>query len=71
MVFGADKSFVKTNGFFDAWDREAISAFSELHLTPNVAAGLKRYRLLSDLDSSTLSSIDSMSLDELDYVELA
>lgn len=45
--------------------------FSELHLTPNVAVGLKRYRLLSDLDSSTLSSIDSMSLDELDYVELA
>lgn len=27
MVFGADKSFVKTNGFFDAWDREAISAW--------------------------------------------
>lgn len=45
--------------------------FSELHLTPNVVAGLKRYRLLSDLDSSTLSSIDSVSLDELDYVELA
>lgn len=31
--------------------------FAELHLTPNVTAGLKRYRLLSDLDSSTLSSI--------------
>lgn len=45
--------------------------FAELHLTPNVTAGLKRYRLLSDLDSSTLSSIDSASLDELDYVELA
>ena len=45
--------------------------FAELHLTPNVTAGLKRYRLLSDLDSSTLSSIDSVSLDELDYVELA
>lgn len=43
---------------------------AEWELTPVVAAGLKRYRLLSDCDPLTLSKMDGLTLDELDYVEL-
>lgn len=34
-------------------------------------AGMKRYRLLSDLDDKTLAEIDDMTLEELDFVVLA
>lgn len=44
---------------------------TDMNLLSGVAAGLKRYRLLSDLDELALSDIDELSLDELDYVELA
>lgn len=48
-----------------------IRADADMNLLSDVTAGLKRYRLLSDLDTLSLSDIDEMSLDELDYVELA
>lgn len=53
---------------------ETISLFSvsndtEILLALNV--GLKRYRLLSELDDKTLAEIDNMTLEELDFVVLA
>lgn len=37
---------------------------------PDVNAGLKRYRLLSDMDDLTLAELDDSTLEELDYVWL-
>ena len=34
-------------------------------------AGMKRHRLLSELDGNVLSDIDDMTMEELDYVILA
>lgn len=47
----------------------AVSNSAEILLTLN--AGMKRYRLLSELDDKTLAEIDNMTLEELDFVVLA
>ena len=47
----------------------AVSNDAEILMTLN--AGMKRYRLLSDLDDKTLAEIDDMTLEELDFVVLA
>lgn len=47
----------------------AVSNSAGLLMTLN--AGMKRYRLLSDLDDKTLAEIDDMTLEELDFVVLA
>lgn len=47
----------------------AVSNSAEILLTLN--AGLKRHRLLSELDDKTLAEIDNMTLEELDFVVLA
>ena len=46
----------------------AVSNDAEILMTLN--AGMKRYRLLSDLDDKTLAEIDDMTLEELDFVVL-
>lgn len=51
----------------------AISYFgisSDLMVEASISAGLKRYRLLEELDNLALEGIDDMTLGELDYVEL-
>ena len=53
---------------------ETISLFGVSNSTEILAsleAGLKRYRLLSELDGKTLAEIDDDTLNELDYVILA
>lgn len=47
----------------------AVSNSAEILLTLN--AGMKRYRLLSELDDKTLAEIDNMTLEVLDFVVLA
>ena len=48
-----------------------ISSQSEMFLDCTAKAGLKRYRLLSEMDDHALSDFDDMSLEEIDYVILA
>lgn len=53
---------------------DTISLFSvsnDIEILTTLSAGIKRYRLLSDLDDKTLAEIDDMTLEELDYVVLA
>lgn len=45
-----------------------ISGQSEMYLDCEASAGLKRYRLLSEMDDLTLSDFDNMTLNEVDYV---
>lgn len=47
----------------------AVSNDTEILMTLN--AGMKRHRLLSEMDDRTLSEIDDMTLEELDYIILA
>lgn len=54
---------VETISIFDVSNSTAILA--------SLAAGLKRYRLLSELDDKTLAEVDGDTLNELDYVILA
>lgn len=53
---------------------ETISLFAvsnDIEIQTTLNAGMKRYRLLSEMDNSALSELDDMTLDELDYVVLA
>lgn len=53
---------------------ETISLFSvsnDMSILATLIAGLKRYRMLSEVDDNTLSEIDDMTLGELDFVVLA
>ena len=43
---------------------------TEMYLDCMARAGLKRYRLLSEMDEHTLSDFDDMTLEEVDYVIL-
>lgn len=47
-----------------------VSGQSEMYLDCEASAGLKRYRLLEEMDDLTLSDFDSMTLEEVDYVIL-
>lgn len=44
---------------------------TEMYLDCTARAGLKRYRLLSEMDDHPLSDFDDMTLEEVDYVILA
>lgn len=48
-----------------------ISVQSEMYIDCMARAGLKRYRLLSEMDNHILSDFDDMTLEEVDYVILA
>lgn len=48
-----------------------VSGQSEMYLNCEASAGLKRYRLLAEMDDLTLSDFDNMTLNEVDYVILA
>lgn len=48
-----------------------VSMQSEMYMDCMARAGLKRYRLLSEMDNHTLSDFDDMTLEEVDYVILA
>lgn len=48
-----------------------ISGQSEMYLDCEASAGLKRYRLLNEMDDLTLSDFDNMTLNEVDYVIIA
>lgn len=48
-----------------------VSGQSEMYLDCEASAGLKRYRLLHEMDDLTLSDFDNMTLYEVDYVILA
>lgn len=43
----------------------------DMTISCEASAGLKRYRLLSEMDNLTLSDFDDMTLNEVDYVILA
>lgn len=49
---------------------QLISVQSEMYVDCMARAGLKRYRLLSEMDEHTLSDFDDMTLEEVDYVIL-
>ena len=49
---------------------QLISVQSEMYIDCMARAGLKRYRLLSEMDEHTLSDFDDMTLEEVDYVIL-
>lgn len=44
---------------------------SDVEISCEASAGIRRYRLLSEMDDLTLAELDNMSLKELDYVVLA
>ena len=48
-----------------------VSGQSEMYLNCEASAGLKRYRLLHEMDNLTLSDFDDMTLEEVDYVIIA
>lgn len=48
-----------------------VSGQSEMYLNCEANAGLKRYRLLHEMDNLTLSDFDDMTLEEVDYVIIA
>lgn len=48
-----------------------ISGQSKMYLDCEASAGLKRYRLLHEMDDLTLSDFDDMTLEEVDYVIIA
>ena len=50
---------------------QLISVESKMYLDCEASAGLKRYRLLAEMDDLTLSDFDDMTLNEVDYVILA
>lgn len=53
---------------------ETISLFSasdEVEIVTSLNAGMKRYRLLSELDDMSLTEMDDINLGELDFVVLA
>ena len=50
---------------------QLISVQAEMYLDCEASAGLKRYRLLAEMDDLTLSDFDNMTLNEVDYVILA
>ncbi len=50
--------------------RYNISVDNKIAIDAEAKAGLKRLRLLSELDGSKLSDIDGMTLDDLDYVTI-
>lgn len=50
---------------------QLISSQSEMYLDCEASAGLKRYRLLEEMDDHSLSDFDNMTLEEVDYVILA
>ena len=50
---------------------QLISVESKMYLDCEASAGLKRYRLLAEMDDLTLSDFDNMTLNEVDYVILA
>lgn len=45
-----------------------ISLESEMFIDCEASAGLKRYRLLNEMDNHVLADFDNMSLEEIDYV---
>ena len=47
---------------------QTISMESKTYLSCTASAGLKRYRLLEEMDNFTLADFDNMNLQELDYV---
>lgn len=47
-----------------------FQADSGMAIRSSVSAGMKRYRLLEELDDMTLEEMDNMTLEELDYVWL-
>ena len=52
---------------------ETISMFAvsnDTNILMTLSAGMKRHRLLSELDNNTLSELDDMTLGELDYIVL-
>lgn len=50
---------------------QLISPETEIVLDCEASAGLKRYRLLAEMDDHSLSDFDDMTLEELDYVIIA
>ena len=48
-----------------------VSGQLEMYLDCEASAGLRRYRVLSEMDDLTLSDFDDMTLNEVDYVILA
>lgn len=50
---------------------QLISSETEMSLDCEASAGLKRYRLLAEMDDYSLSDFDDMTLEELDYVIIA
>lgn len=53
---------------------ETVSLFSvsdKVEIATSLNAGMKRYRLLSELDDMSLTEVDDMDLGELDFVVLA
>lgn len=49
---------------------QLISIYSEMWIDCEASAGLKRYRLLAEIDDNVLADLDNMTLEELDYVIL-
>lgn len=56
---------------FEEEAKKYIDAVEHIKLSCEINAGLKRYRLLSDMDEHSLCDFDDMTLAELDYVILA
>lgn len=50
---------------------QLVESQSETYLDCEASIGLKRYRLLSEMDDLTLSDFDNMTLHEVDYVIIA
>ena len=50
---------------------QLFSVDGSIVMQTDASAGLKRYRLLEDIDPYDLADINNLSLDELDYEELA
>lgn len=49
---------------------QLVSSQSEMYMDCEASAGLKRYRLLEEMDDHSLSDFDNMTLEEVDYVIL-
>lgn len=76
-IFHSTKYIEIENALFSCVDMTGVlislihSAESEMVMSCEASIGLKRYRLLSEMDDLTLADFDNMTLNEVDYVILA